>query len=281
MRDRAEPEAPRLLDRRSGDRRRIVEELDAVIALGRRPAHPGPRLLRRRDVAAAPAVAERHVGEQPRRHDRVVAAALPVGERHVVRTEIERDAAHRGDAVGEPQPVAVGRVRRLVRIAIVAVSVDEAGQDVHAGRVDLAVGAARRRGPPRSGNPGVPAPLTLSIRLPAMTMSTGPRGGAPEPSISIAPRITSRRNGPSPSPGWRSGTRSIRAGASCALSAGTAATAAARAEAARASFTKPMRSPFFPAAPKVKPVLQAHSWPIQCFAPIALANLSRKAEFLK
>src|SRR5262249_38612780 len=38
-----------------------------------------------------------------------------------------------------------------------------------------------------------------------MTMSTGPIGGAPAPSIIVAPRITSRSNGPSPSPGLRSG----------------------------------------------------------------------------
>src|SRR5882672_1295276 len=38
-----------------------------------------------------------------------------------------------------------------------------------------------------------------------MTMSTGPIGGAPAPSIIVAPRMTSRSNGPSPSPGLRSG----------------------------------------------------------------------------
>src|SRR5215813_1340380 len=38
-----------------------------------------------------------------------------------------------------------------------------------------------------------------------MTMSTGPIGGAPAPSIIVAPRMISRSNGPSPSPGLRSG----------------------------------------------------------------------------
>src|SRR5215471_7017786 len=52
---------------------------------------------------------------------------------------------------------------------------------------------------------GKPTLLTSLIRLFSMTMSTGPIGGAPAPSIIVAPRMTSRSNGPSPSPGLRSG----------------------------------------------------------------------------
>src|SRR5262249_41966790 len=52
---------------------------------------------------------------------------------------------------------------------------------------------------------GKPTLLISLIRLFSMTMSTGPIGGAPAPSIIVAPRMTSRSNGPSPSPGLRSG----------------------------------------------------------------------------
>ena len=145
MGDGAEPQPPGLLDRRLRRRPgRVVEQLDPVIALAGRPAHPGPRLLRRGDVAEIPAVAQRHEGEQPRRDDCIFAAALAIAQRHVAGTGIERQAAHGRDAVGEPQPIAIGRVGRLLGIAIMAVDVDEAGQDVHSGRIELAVGAARR-----------------------------------------------------------------------------------------------------------------------------------------
>src|SRR5262245_43093575 len=50
-----------------------------------------------------------------------------------------------------------------------------------------------------------------------MTMSTGPIGGAPDPSIIVTPRMTSRSNGPSPSPDLRSGPGWIeRCGGACA-----------------------------------------------------------------
>jgi hypothetical protein len=43
------------------------------------------------------------------------------------------------------------------------------------------------------------------MRPPSTTTSTGPTGGAPVPSIRVTPRITSRSNGPSPSPARRAG----------------------------------------------------------------------------
>ena len=52
-----------------------------------------------------------------------------------------------------------------------------------------------------------------AIRLPSITMSTGPRGGPPEPSIIVAPRMTKRSKGPSPSA--RSGPGRIDFGFSC------------------------------------------------------------------
>ena len=82
----------------------------------------------------------------------------------------------------------------------------------------------------------------LSIRLPAMTMSTGPRGGAPLPSIIVAPRMTQPAKGPSPSPGWRSGTRSIRAPSCATAPDATASAASAAAVHNPASF---IASPFF------------------------------------
>jgi hypothetical protein len=49
------------------------------------------------------------------------------------------------------------------------------------------------------GVPGAPRLLTFLMRLPSTTMSTGPTGGAPVPSTSVAPRRISRFHGPSPS----------------------------------------------------------------------------------
>ena len=55
------------------------------------------------------------------------------------------------------------------------------------------------------GTPGKPTLTTSVMRLFCTTMSIGPRGGAPVPSITVTPRITRRSNGPSPSPAWRVG----------------------------------------------------------------------------
>src|SRR5580693_6158900 len=47
--------------------------------------------------------------------------------------------------------------------------------------------------------PGWPTLSTRTMRLFSITMSTGPTGGAPVPSIKVAPRRINRPNGPSPS----------------------------------------------------------------------------------
>ncbi len=60
---------------------------------------------------------------------------------------------------------------------------------------------------------GTPTFAIRWMRLPSTTMSTGPMGGEPVPSMSVAPRMISRSNGPSPSPAGRSG-----AGWTCASS---------------------------------------------------------------
>src|SRR5262245_12966748 len=62
---------------------------------------------------------------------------------------------------------------------------------------------------------GKPTLLISLIRLFSTTMSTGPIGGAPAPSIIVAPRMTNRSNGPSPSPGLRSGAGWIERCGAC------------------------------------------------------------------
>jgi hypothetical protein len=86
----------------------------------------------------------------------------------------------------------------------VHVQVDEAGQQVPAGGVDLVVPSRGWRFA-SSGSPGVPALRIAAMRLPSMTTSIGPAGGAPVPSMTVTPRITIRVKGPAPSPGPRSG----------------------------------------------------------------------------
>ena len=143
MRDRSEAQPAGLGDRRFGDRRRIVEELDAVMALRRRPTDPGSSLVRARHRPIAPAVAQSEVGKEPRGDDRVGGAPRPVAQRHVVGPEIKRDAANSGDSMRQPKAIAVAGIGRLVGIAIMAVNVDEARKDEHSRGVDLAVEVAR------------------------------------------------------------------------------------------------------------------------------------------
>src|SRR5690606_25667931 len=57
----------------------------------------------------------------------------------------------------------------------------------------------------RMGSPGAPTPRISVIRFRSMTMSAGPQGGAPVPSMTVTPRTIRRSCGPSPS---------VRAGAS-------------------------------------------------------------------
>ena len=56
-----------------------------------------------------------------------------------------------------------------------------------------------------SGRPGVPALRMAAIRLPSTTMSIGPIGGAPVPSIIVTPRMTNFLYGPRPSSDRRFG----------------------------------------------------------------------------
>src|SRR5215210_3415700 len=49
------------------------------------------------------------------------------------------------------------------------------------------------------GRPGLPTGTISAIRSLRMTMSTGPAGGAPVPSITVTPRRIRRGKGPSPS----------------------------------------------------------------------------------
>ena len=83
-----------------------------------------------------------------------------------------------------------------------------AGRRSRAGRtcpcLDLLVPLAGRPWS-RMGTPGEPTLRISAMRLFSTTMSTGPRGGAPVPSIMVMPRITMRLNGPSPSPAGRLG----------------------------------------------------------------------------
>src|ERR1043166_2604989 len=57
------------------------------------------------------------------------------------------------------------------------------------------------------GTSGAPTTRTSRMRFPSMTTSAGPIGGAPVPSMTVTPRRISRGNGPSPSPGRRSGAK--------------------------------------------------------------------------
>src|SRR5262245_58910059 len=88
-----------------------------------------------------------------------------------------------------------------------------------------------------SGNPGVPALRIALIRLFSITMSTERCGGAPVPSISMAPRMTRVLNGPRPSSGPRFGAGLIRGGGSCAGAIVTAPRASARARAGITAMT--------------------------------------------
>ena len=138
----------------------------------------------------------------------------------VKRVAGERHAAHRRHAVREPQLVGVLGFGVLRRAAGVHVQVDEAGHHVHPGRVDFvlapagrgsraaAARACRRCAPPRSG-------------CPRRRCRPDRAAGAPVPSISIAPRITSVLNGPLPSSARRFGA--ARIDSSCAAAGRCAA----------------------------------------------------------
>ena len=126
-----------------------IEELDAVdIVLGR-PADPGAALFRRVAGTAFPARTGGRVVEDARRHDLVAGAAGLLAGDHGVVVEHKGHGTDRGHAVGHPELVDIGQVRRLVGRAAVGVHVDEARQDVLARGVDHLVGR-RQLGPRRA-----------------------------------------------------------------------------------------------------------------------------------
>ncbi len=154
VRDRAHPLFLQFVERRGHYRRRLaVKEFRAEIAVALGPADPFARLVGAVDRAAVPQVADHRIGVEARRDDPVRGALCGLVQRPARLAEIEGDAHHAGDAVREPQFITISRVRRLARVAIMAVDVDEAGKDCHPRRVDfsrrasgLAVGLERQSG---------------------------------------------------------------------------------------------------------------------------------------
>ena len=95
--------------------------------------------------------------------------------------EVEADAADGGHAMREPQLVAIGWLRRFRSIAIVAMHIDEAGQDIHALGIDhalhvLRLGGGRAAGDVERAQAHVARVLPRSIDLSA------------EPRLTCAPR---------------------------------------------------------------------------------------------
>ena len=68
-----------------------------------------------------------------------------------------------------------------------------------------------------------PTAITEVMRLRSTTMSTGPRGGAPVPSMRVAFRMTSRSKGPSPSARGGAGRGSVLGSCARAAAIGPAA----------------------------------------------------------
>ena len=151
----AEAELGGLVQQRLHDLRAERVELEPVAARLLHVPHPVPRVLRGVDDAAAPTLAARagegidpHAGghDLVRRAPRLLLHGPVVGA--------EGDAAPGRDPVRHPQLVRVLRLGRLGDAARVEVEVDEARQDVHAGRVDfmhdrVRVALDRESGPPR------------------------------------------------------------------------------------------------------------------------------------
>ena len=133
------------------DLRRLVtpvEELDTIDAGARCPAHPFARLFGRRHPPTLPAgvgaATKCLINIETRGNDlaRRRPLALVKGAHHVAAEE--GHAAHRRHPVRQPQSPRVAGVVHLVGVAVVAVHVHKAGQDIHAGGVDLARRVLRR-----------------------------------------------------------------------------------------------------------------------------------------
>src|SRR5262249_3872343 len=130
-------------------------ELDAVDAVLVRPLDPRVRLLGGLRTAFAPAAARTLIVPDARRDDLVAGAALFLF--HGDGVVVQGDAAHRGQAVREPQLVWIFGVGIFRRAAGVHVQIDEAGHHVHAGRVDLVIGFRRPiRAERQPGRPRIP-----------------------------------------------------------------------------------------------------------------------------
>ena len=161
---------------------------------------PGARGLRGAGAAGALVV------EDARRDDLVLLAALLLADGELVRAG-ERDAAHGRDAVRQPQLVGVLDLRVLRRSAGVHVHVDEAGEEIHAGAVDLVIGrlsaaASRARAALALRHAGRAGRRDAGDAIARHRHVHRPAGGAPVPSMTITLRMTIRLNGPRPSP-WR------------------------------------------------------------------------------
>ena len=146
-------------------------------AVLREPTHPLARLLRRRGPGLGP-IRCRAAGTRPvaRRGDLVLRAARFLLDRVVEARE--RNAAHRRDAVSEPELVVVLGFRRL----LLACPGGRAGRRGRAARTCPSpsisrVASLRAAASMSIGTPGYPTLAMLVMRLFSMTMSTGPRGG--------------------------------------------------------------------------------------------------------
>ena len=119
------------------DRLAAAEDLDPRHPLLRRPLDEFARLFRRVDRTAVPrAGAGEDERDEARRDDLVARAAVALVDAPVGAVAAAR-LADRGDAVRHPEFEDVLRARPLFLAAGVAVHVDEAGEHVHAGQVDL------------------------------------------------------------------------------------------------------------------------------------------------
>ena len=155
-----------------------------------------------------PLIEGQAVGEHPGRGDLVPRAPRLLAFREG--RGRKGNAAAGRDAVRHPELVGVLRVGRLGGIAGMQVQVHEPGKHVHSRGVDLLRGVLRPVGG-RMSPAAASTANSATMRFRSTTMSTGPRGGAPVPSITVALRMISRSKGPSPSARGGAGRGSVPA----------------------------------------------------------------------